>query len=187
MRIFLLAVVCTLLAGCFSSPTPTSHYLLRSDATSLTGDTVSDAEVVLVSVDVATYINQDRLVMELENGEIYIAEYHRWAEPLRHSLMKFLANEVAASSGKMVHSGTEGSGAEQTRLMVDIDQLHGNNQGEAVLDAYWQIVRVIDGERVREDHRWSATQAMSDDGYAMLVEAEKMLLGQLAKEIAGTL
>ncbi|WP_426414635.1 PqiC family protein [Aestuariirhabdus sp. LZHN29] len=187
MRVLVVFLVSILLGGCLSTPTSSSHYLLRSDAQLSDSAMATGTGVILVSVDVATYIDQDGLVLESEEGEIQTADYHLWAEPLRHSLMQFMANEVSASSGKPVGNGLQAASVGTQRLLIEIDQLHGTKNGDAVLVAYWQLTQGSGEDKQRSNYSWSGSRPLSEDGYAALVAAEKQLLIDLAREIGATL
>ena len=71
-----------------------------------------------------------------------------------------------------------------TVLDIRVDQLHGTDDGQAVLFAYWWLRR---GDDILQPHQFGKTRALKTDGYAALVDAEKALLSSLARQIADTL
>ncbi|RRJ83435.1 PqiC family protein [Aestuariirhabdus litorea] len=185
MRVILVFMGVVALTGCLSSPPQSSYYLLRSDAKPAASSQVMP--VTLVSVDVANYIDQEGLVLESSKGEVQTAQYHLWAEPLRHSLMQFMSNEISANSGRVVLNGLGAGPADTRRLTITIDQLHGSVDGDAVLTAYWTLVTEKPEGLVSQDYRWSGRLPLSEDGYAALVAAERALLVELSKQIGSTL
>jgi uncharacterized lipoprotein YmbA len=143
-----------------------------------TGELNSEPAYALGRVQVATYIDQPGLVQETGGGEIHVARHHRWAEPLRVSLRRFLAMGIGAELGQPV--ALMATSVESGRVDVTIDQLHGNNRGEAVLVAFWEV-SAADGAVT--SYQFSETRALSRDGYTALAEAEEALLQQLARRI----
>jgi uncharacterized lipoprotein YmbA len=121
-------------------------------------------------------------VLETENGTLHRARQHLWAEPLRTSLLRFMANEVGAALQAPVAVGTMPQPLPQ--ISIRIDQLHGSKDGTAVLVAYWEYTPL---EGAARSYRFARQQALSGDGYAALVAAEKSLLTQLAVTIAAVL
>ncbi len=183
MRILACSIICLLLAACSTTPQPES-YLLRSSVTPGAGGQLTPGGITLVSVDVATYIDQPGLVIETASGQVRTAKQNLWAEPLRHSLMDFLANELSQHIGKTVNVGLQSAGKDDVRLLVEIDQLHGTAQGDAVLVADWIIKKMVDGEPVESSYRFSQVEPLKGDGYDALVSAEKELLVMFAHAIS---
>lgn len=181
MKIFVLPVLLAL-AACSSQPATNSSFLLRSDVQAQSRELKPSTEFVFGSLTVADYINNPGLVVETADGEVREARNHRWAEPLSTSIKSFLATEVSAELGEdiLVQGGAETA----TRIDVAIDQLHGNNSGEAVLLAYWQLSSAKGGKRA---FQFAQTEALASDGYPALAAAEKRLLQRLALDIAGKL
>ena len=181
MRILLLVSV--LLVGCSSQPVTTPQvYLLRSATAQEAQAALAPPQVGLAAVTVADYLDQPGLVLETANGTMHRARQHLWAEPLRTSLLRFMANEVGTALQAPVALGTLPEQLPQ--ISIRIDQLHGSNAGAAVLVAYWEYIPL---EGATRSYRFTRQQALSDDGYAALVAAEKSLLIQLAEAIASVL
>ncbi|MCX2982665.1 membrane integrity-associated transporter subunit PqiC [Halieaceae bacterium IMCC14734] len=183
MRIILLLSL--LIAGCSSQPvTAPEIYLLRSAAAQAPQATaLAPPQVGLAAVTVADYLDQPGLVLETDSGTLHRARQHLWAEPLRTSLLRFMANEVGTALQAPVAVGALVQ-QELPQISIRIDQLHGSNDGAAVLVAYWEYA-AVDG--AIQSYRFTRQQALADDGYAALVAAEKSLLIQLAEAIAAAL
>lgn len=182
MRIILLLSV--LLVGCSSQPIATPQvYLLRSGtAQEPQAVALAPPQLGLAAVTVADYLDHPGLVLETESGTLHRARQHLWAEPLRTSLLRYMANELGAAPQAPVAVGTMPQQLPQ--VSIRIDQLHGSNDGATVLVAYWEYTPV---EGTVRSYRFARQQALPGDGYAALVAAEKSLLIQLAETIAGVL
>ena len=180
MRILIVLAI-SLLSACASAPPEHSTYLLRSDKGVESRQLSFDSGIYLGGLTLADYIDQPGLVLDRGEGKIHAARHHEWAEPLRISLRPFLSAEISAQLGQDVPPYKPAK-AEQ-RIDVNIDQLHGNNKGEALLLAHWSVT----AKEGSQTHQFSDRVALDADGYDALVAAEKKLLQQLAIAIAGSL
>jgi uncharacterized lipoprotein YmbA len=133
-------------------------------------------------VYVAQYLDRPQIVSRSKGVRVSLAEFDRWAEPLDQSLTRILAEDVArlAAGSAMVVPGRAEEDAD-ARVIVDVVRFDGALGGEAVLVAWWNIrdheSRTLN--RGRADYRQSAGST-----YESLVEAQSMLVGKLAQDIA---
>jgi uncharacterized lipoprotein YmbA len=170
-----------LLAACSSQPPQLQTYLLRAPVAAGAATQLADSGIAVDKLVVAGYIDQPGLVLATGDDTVTAARNHVWAEPLQISLRRYLADEVSAKSGKNVQARTNTS--TEVRINIDIDQLHGDDQGQAVLVAYWEILD-RNGSRT---FRFSEQQALAGSGYNALVSAEEALLSRLAEAIVTSL
>ncbi|HEY6130745.1 MAG TPA: ABC-type transport auxiliary lipoprotein family protein, partial [Halioglobus sp.] len=94
----------------------------------------------------------------------------------------YLATEIARAKGQELLPTKLNKSS--TVVNIRIDQLHGTLNGQARIVAYWWLVR--DGE-VLALNRFSESRVLDADGYSALVDAEKILLSELAKKVAASL
>ena len=176
-----------LIAGCASQPPQElTKYLLRTNGLTHSRQLTQQTKIGLASVNVANYIDQPGLVLETESGQIRVARYHQWAEPLRVSLRRFLGAEISSAIGQYIQTDMLADTDWAYRLDIDIDQLHGTADGGAVLVAYWVVTNL--GENgTRSRYQFADTRALEDDGYDALASVEKTLLTRLARAIADSL
>lgn len=181
MRTFALSLL-LLVAACSAQPTRTTTYLLRADSDLQSGPTVPAEDIAFGKLQIARYIDQPGLVLQTGAGEVHVARYHQWAEPLRASLEGLLQAEISRQLGRDIHFLPDGPVG--TRIDVIIDQLHGTADGEAVLVASWRLRRAAGEDEV---HRFVGSEPLARDGYPALVAAERQLLLRLAAGIAASL
>ena len=183
MKRTLIVLALVALAACSTQPAePTRYYLLRTPVAVTSGQQEFAPAYALGRVEVAAYIDQPGLVQETSGGEIHIARNHQWAEPLRVALRRFLAVGIGAEAGQPV--ALMATSPEAARVDVTIDQLHGNNRGEAVLVAFWEV---SSSAGTVTSHQFSERRDLSRDGFTALVEAEEALLQDLTRRIGKTL
>jgi len=180
------------LAGCVAGTSaPTSFYVLTPTAAGASGGKPAQASVTTKGkkfllavgpVNVAQYLDRPQIVSRGDGVRVSLAEFDRWAEPLDQSFGRVLAEDLArlAADSALVVPGRDESEAD-ARVVVDVARFDGSLNGEAVLVAGW-VIRDRGGRAVsrgRADYRQSAGTS-----YASLVEAQSLLVGRLAQDIA---
>jgi len=180
--LFFIAVASLLVSACSTTP-PTRHrYLLRSDSPIESGRVNRLDPYYLGELQVANYIDQPGLVLELSDGKMHAARYHQWAEPLQVSLREFLSREIPVRPNLPPALAADES-VIASRIDIQISQLHGDAAGNAVLVAYWSLQA---GNQYKE-FQFVHSVALKGIGYTSLVAAEQQLLIHLAKAIASQL
>jgi uncharacterized lipoprotein YmbA len=178
-RLLLLVVV---LAGCASQPVEPSYYLLRSGQDLSSSTLRPSTDFSLGAVEIAPYLDQPGLVMETAAGQMRPASHNLWAEPVFDGVRNFLVTEIAQANGQELLPTKLTK--DTTVVNIRIDQLHGTRDGKAVIVAYWWLVRA---DQVVALNRFSQSRALQTSGYSALVDAEKVLLAELAQKIAASL
>ncbi len=171
-----------LLAGCASQSIEPSYYLLRSKQDLSTGTLSTSKDFSLGTVEIAAYLDQPGLVMETAAGEMRPASQNLWAEPIFDGVRNFLATEIAQTHGQELLPTNLNKNT--TVVNIRIDQLHGTLDGKANIVAYWWLVRA---DEVVALNRFSQSRTLEASGYSALVDAEKILLAELAQKIAASL
>ena len=182
MKIAAPLLLLTLLVGCSSTTIDTQYYLLRQQHVFESRELKPSPDFSLGSVDIASYIDQPGLMLEVGNGQVRPAQYHQWAEPLHNSVRVFLQREISLQLGTDVFPAAYSPAS--TSIEIRVDQLHGTNDGKALLLAYWWTIQ--DGE-IQSIFQYTETETLTADGYAALANAEEVLLSGFAKSIADTL
>lgn len=171
-----------LLVGCSSAPTETQFYLLRKHHPVESRELKPSPDFALGRVDIASYIDQPGMVLEVSPGQIRPAKYHEWAEPMHTSVRILLQREISVQLG--VDLFPAGFSDAPTEIAIRVDQLHGTNDGEAMLIAYWWT---LENGKIQSTYQYTQTIALAQDGYAALADAQEQLLSGLAVNIADTL
>jgi uncharacterized lipoprotein YmbA len=94
----------------------------------------------------------------------------------------FIATEIAHAHGQELLPTKMTT--DTTVVNIRIDQLHGTLDGKAKIVAYWWLVRA---DKVVALNRFSESRSLEASGYSALVDAEKILLAELAAKIAASL
>lgn len=177
-----LTLIGMLCSGCSNTPVQSSQYLLRPGPASAVSPG-EEASIVLGSVGVPPYLDQQGLVLETAPNEINAARNHRWAEPLSYSVQRYLRVGISRASGLEIGGRLTPVSEIEKQIDVVIHQFHATSAGEVRLVAEWRILDTDSKEvLVRED--FSATEPLAVDGYPAVVRAHEVLLNRLAIAIS---
>ncbi len=176
---FLLLLPVLLLASCAD---PKSFYVLSAEGPPPSGSGIG---VGVGPVSIAGYIDRPNLIFQETGNRMAVAESHRWAGDLEENIARVTANNLGRRLGTgNVRVYPWGSDSElRYQVSLDIRQLHGTDNGEAVIDAAWRVYSLPD-RRMIASRSWSGTEEMGADGYDALAATESRLLARLATEIA---
>lgn len=139
-------------------------------------------------VKIPEYLNRPQIVTRSEGNEIFIEEYNRWAEPLKHSISRVLAQNLSrwlATDHVFVFPWT-GMVKPDYRVTVNVFRFDGRAGGEVYLDVFYTVYRE-DDNFVMESKRSSLKETCRGDDHEALVEAHNLLLLHLSREIADTM
>ena len=185
MRIVTLLLLWTLIVvGCSNPPPTTTRYLLRSDVTIGTESLEPPVWIALRRVEVAPYLGEPGLVIEIRDNQVRPARYHVWAEPLADGLRRYLGQQISNELGHAIARDAAQRVQWDRTVDISIDRLHGTLAGEAMITARWWVA-LPEGEIAA--FRFAASAPLPREGYEGLVDAEVVLLRQLARAIADSL
>ncbi|MEC4724908.1 ABC-type transport auxiliary lipoprotein family protein [Shewanella sp. D64] len=194
-----IAVVLSLF-GCSSAPNSTSYYLLNNQVSAsainqqeLAGSPSIESEkaTVLLSVQLADYLNSPYLVMQINQHKIEYATFHMWAEPLADSSFNALLSDLNLVSTTLKFKpepqfrGTKAN--EQAELLVQINYFHVTAQSKVILSGRYEYKshKGADLDVSQNDTQaFSFESPLQQDGYSDSVAQMRDLVTQLAKQIA---
>jgi uncharacterized lipoprotein YmbA len=175
----LLALFALLVAGCAGSR---SFYVLTADgpAPSGGGRGIGVGPIVL-----AEYIDRPNLVLQDAPNRLAVAEDHRWAGDLAASIGRVTATNL----GRRLQTGNVRTypwprdEEISSQVILDVRQLHGCEDGYAVIEAGWRVYALPD-RRLKASRTFVSREQLTSDGYQALVAAQSKLLARLADDIA---
>lgn len=179
------------MTGCSSSPRVTYYSLEATPSIGLkqATSTLAKKDVPTVSVETPTLpelVDRPQLVGRVHSNQIEIQEFHRWAEPLKSSIPRLLADNLSRlleSDRVSSYPQNMGSNAD-FRIFVDFQ--HFESEGTAVtVDALWSIRRTVDG--VQKSGRTQIRELTGGEGYTVVIAAYTRALTLLSGDIARAL
>ena len=184
-------ILLLLVYGCISTATTpdSSFYLLTVSNDSMASEPVTraygDKYIGIGPVTLPDYLDRPQIVTRSDNTELYLAELHRWAEPLQENFIRVLAEYISSATGseKIIILPSRNRGNLEIQIMVDVIQFDTDSSGDANLTAYWSVENQ-DGSKLVENTRSTLTSGVPrPDDYSSVVQTLSQLIGRLAGEI----
>lgn len=187
-RMGLLLVLALSLSACFKSnpPVKTERYSLpevtAAQPASPAAETVTRT-LVLNRIQLADYLDTDRIVIQLDDITLHPARDHLWVDTLSQELRRGLRTRLATRlSHVAVVDPQPGLPASAGTLNITVDQFHGQMQGYAVLSGQWQL-----GGASLPTQSFKFVTPLAENGYPALVRALGHNLDLLCDQIASQL
>lgn len=179
------------LPGCLALGTPsrpTTFYLLSSlgseDPEALAGASPAGPAIGVGPVEVPAHLNRPQIVTRAEDNRLELAEFHKWGEPLRDSIARALAENLAVllETQRVVTYPWARRTPVDHRLRVDILRFSAGPDPNVHLRCRWTLYDG-DGKLVaaRRSHL-SEPAGLSD--YDAIVQAMSHAVRGLAREVA---
>lgn len=182
VALFFLSAVC--LSACAGKSATSKFFVLSS----LPQSALSAAEggaIGVLPVAMPDYLDRPQIVTRLNENEIRLDEYHRWAEPLKDSFTRVFVQNLSSilGSAKVVRT-TESQGF-PTALQVSLEvmQFDGTLGGEVVLIVKWGLFG-DHGKKILLAKRESFKESTGAATYEALVAAHSKAVAALSREIA---
>lgn len=174
--------------GCANTQ-PTHFYLLRamdSSTNSVMLETKkSGVSLGLGPISFPKYLDRPHIVTRISSHEIDLAEFHKWAEPLEDNVANVLDENLSAllSTDRIVPYPWKRSNPPDYQLSLDVIQLDGQKNQEAMLKVRWTLV-ADDGKRLLQKKTSQFSEILRGSEYEDLVEAMSRMLASFSQEIA---
>ena len=189
-RIAMISICVGLLAagGCASSPASRFYILSGVGASDDSSHSAARKDGIAVGIEpvkLPHYLDRPQIVTRASPNRIRLAEFDRWAEPLKHNVSRVMAESLSGllSAERTVVFPWSSSTAPDYRLAVEITRFDGELGGEVALNARWTIFGRNAGDALlRRESSYVETATARD--YEALVAAKSRALAALSREIA---
>jgi uncharacterized lipoprotein YmbA len=175
-----------LLSACGSSPA-SRYYLLEEQVVPSTNPAAEPLVVRVGPIRMARYVQRPQIVTRLNDTEVSIAEYDRWAEPLEQGFQRVLTNNLADDLGSpRVHefgSGYNGDPFLKYRVSASIMRFDVDENNTATLDVQWALAGKQDDEAYLVERSLFTLQAASTS-YSDRAIAMSQLIAVFSQTIA---
>jgi len=184
-RIPLLLTVVLFLSGCGSSP-PSRFYGLQpiADAVERSNDQIS---LGIGPMSFPRYLDRPQIVTQQHSGEVVLAEFDRWAEPVSSAFQRTLAQNLdSLLVDAIVIRYPFGGGllSVDYRLVGQVSSFVVDQSGRATLDVSWSIVDTEGNSMVSASRSIFHAQTASVTDYSQVVRAMNETLTAYSREIA---
>jgi hypothetical protein len=114
-----------------------------------------------------------------------MAEFDRWAEPLRQNFTRVLSQNLSTQlcTKTVVVFPWRGAIPIDYHIQIDVDRFDGSLGGDVFLEAWWMV---FNGESkgLLLSKKSSFIEAVDGRDYKSLISAQSRVLGHFSREIA---
>lgn len=184
----LLAVALLLVGSCARTPIIDYYQLVfqkGSNQHSLTG---VDAVLGLGPVHLPEYLDQPKIVSRLSPNRLFLADSHRWVEPLADNFTRVLQQELDSllHPRQILTFPWPLSQKVDCQLVVDVLRFETANDGKAQLLVTW-MVRDRQGKLIQAEKQASYQKQAAGADYSDRVHALNEVLNQFGQDMAKAL
>ena len=140
------------LAGCGTTPDSVFYTLRAAEPAPAESSAIS---VVVGPVTLPETVDRPQLVVSTGGSRVEIAEFHRWAEPLKSEVPRVIASHLGRQLGTTrVGVFTDVSISDPDyRVLVDVQRFELRRSEETVVDALWTVRARAGAARRGHRHR----------------------------------
>lgn len=178
-----------LISGCATDLTTNVNYYLLDDATTTITPISVDQRPIKIKIDtfeLADYLNQTNLCMQLEGHQIYYSKHHFWAQPLQSSLLKSLLNDLNlhSSQGYFYTSDTVNDEQPDLKMGLSISHFLPTHQSSVVMSGqYWFYDSKTNNDLSKRVFNFKYELPLKENGFPHSVKQLRLLLPELSKEL----
>lgn len=181
-----IAALGLLLFGC-STVVSINYFQLPQPEISVVSPATNAPVLVVEPVMVASYLNTNALILQTSAVQLVKTQQQQWAEALDQQLSRILLRTLVAElPGYRV---TERAVPGAPRLLVQVEQFHGTEQGTVLLSGRFSLMpgqgaTLVGGQSGIIQQQFQLQMPQADDGYPALVAALSELWQRQGKDIA---
>ena len=172
------------LCACAGKSAPSKFYVLSP----LPQSKLSGAEGMAIGVypiSMPDYLDRPQIVTRVNDNELNLDEFNRWAEPLKENFYTVLVDNLSTllNSEKVIKTAQRLRVPMAVQVGVEVVQLDGSLGGDVVLIVKWGLFG--EGEKkLLLAKRSSFKEPTGSATYEALVAAESRAVAALSREIA---
>jgi len=169
-----------------SCSSPRSYYVLSSPQRPATGN---GPGIGIGPVTMANYLTErPYLVFQSSPNKMEISDLHVWGGDLERDFARVLASDLGSrlKTGNTVTYPWANDDELKYQVVVDVRQLHGTPEGDALLEASWRAYR-LPGSELITSQTTTLREPLRKDGFEELAAAHSRLVDRLSKIIADKL
>lgn len=139
-------------------------------------------------IDLPPYLNRPQIIIRATRNELNLSEFHKWAEPLQDSIPRVLGENLSIllSTDRLAFFPWKGSRSIDYQVVVEILRFEATTNGQATLEARWQIREGTD-RTVLVIKKSQFRSSASNEGYEAIVSGLSDNLAELSRTIAKTI
>ena len=190
---FLTVFTFIILAGCSPNTRQVKFYLLQpTNQTEVRAKTLDMATPALLvglgPIEIPAYLDRPQIVTGNTGSELRMAEYHRWAEPLRDTITRVLTENLALAmpNSHVLTFPWNRAITPDLQVEVKINRFHVDAVGNCELKADWTVLKQ-NKPVLMKSVQIHVPVAGPDIDYEAKVAALSQALAKFSKEMADEL
>ncbi len=148
----------------------------------------SSLQVSVDTVNVASYLQKAQIVTRLSSQSLKLAEFNRWAEPLRENITSVIIEnlKVILLTPYVLPYPAYTANDSNVRVVVNVTRFDTSESGMSVLNANWRLINPRTGKiiRARSIKLSKPVVFRKKSDYGAIVAAMNFNLKQLCYAIA---
>lgn len=174
------------MSGCARSPQTNFYTLTPTMASDNSGTAQRYPTVSIMPITLPELVDRPQLVVADEGTKVLILESHRWAEPLRNSIPRLIAEDLSNIIGADRVSSYPQYAANNCRYRIYVDfQRIETTREKLVFNILWSMRAVTDDKVSSMSLR--IVEKIGGDSQEDLTSAYSRAIGGVAREIAKAL
>ena len=175
-----------MLAGC-GSPLQERFYSLNASGMPAPGAHRPAYRVAVGPVTIPALVDRPQIVLRAGANRLMIAEQSRWAESLKDSIPRVIADNlvVLLNEAQVATDSQSAATAADYRVLVDIQRFDSALGDAATLEVLWTVARVKDGAATAG--RSLVREPARGTDYEAIVAAHSRALAAVSREIAAAI
>ncbi|HKM38000.1 MAG TPA: ABC-type transport auxiliary lipoprotein family protein [Thiopseudomonas sp.] len=185
-RALLAGAALLVLAGCASKTVQPSSYMLP--ASTPEQQYSSALAVAIAPIRLTGLLDNEGIVMELNDIEVYQARQHLWAEDIGIQLQQQLQQRLTLSlpQAQIVAKGQPlQAGLAQREVRVSVNGFQGSYNGNAIVQGQWLLLG--ESGQLLQQKNFKIEQPLPADGYPTLVRTLAAAWDQVSEQLAAAL
>lgn len=189
--IFTIGATALVFGGCARSK-PTRFYILTPSPSSepTSNEPLSAKQLVLRvgPIDFPEYLDRPQIVSRTKGNRLKLAEFDRWAEPLRQTFARALTENLsgALATERVVFLPWKGDGPVDYRITIEVLRFDCSPGGEASLIVRWTLFGP-DGTELEAPRRSRIMASTRQTGYEGVADAMSEAVGTLSREVVAAI
>jgi uncharacterized lipoprotein YmbA len=184
--LLMLPLLLLALAGCGSSPKERFYTLGAGGVPAPAPGSAAAYSVAVGPITVPAVVDRPQIVLRTGANRVMLAEQSRWAEPLRESIPRVIATDLAQLlPDAQVSAYPQGiSSSAGYRVQIDVQRFESAQGEAATIDVLWAIRA---GGETRKAGRALVREPVTGSDYDALVAAHDRALLAISRDIAAAL
>ena len=184
-----LVLACITITGCAGTSAPSRFFTLHAVSgiqQPFIHKTDRDSITLGVGpVEIPAYLDRPQIVTRYSANELKLAEFHRWAEPLKNIMQRVLVENIATALDPRTVDVFPWRGPMDVdyQVVVEVIRFDGQLEKSADLMARWTIIHTPTEKRILTQKARIGVST-NGPGFEALVAAQSLAVEKLSNRIA---